>query len=188
MPDAVCSQVRTMPERFLTPLELSRGPDLLRPGSSTGHLGSGRVAFIYTRYADDQGRRFFAEPATTGHESMITQPNVMQALFGPDLPAVLAEVSYAQDGKTRLDHLEIRGRSRDFNLYGRYGTVRGRPVLMLWSRSEGWEDMALKVVALLNVPGDAILAVGTEEVGTVKDLTEGTASGEDRPRPSSDGG
>lgn len=173
-----------MSKRFLTPLELSRGPDLLRPGSSTGHLGSGRVAFIYTRYADGQGRRFFAEPATTGHESMITQPDVLQALFGPDLPVVLAEVSYTQDGKTFLDHIEIRGRSRDSNLFGRYGTVRGRPVLMIWSRSQGWEDMALQVIALLNVPGEAILAVGTEEIGTVKDFTECTAPGEDHTRTS----
>lgn len=170
-----------MSEPFLTPAELSRGPDLLRPGSSTAHLGNGQTAFIYTKSEDPNGKRFFTAPASTGHEFMICEYNVLQALFGPDLDKIMDAISSCQDEyeqqgikyvptgnkKTYYDHGEIRRRSKDTNLYGRYGTVRGRSVLMLWHRNEGWEDMLDEVIKQLHVPNDSILTVGTEEIGTV---------------------
>jgi hypothetical protein len=167
-----------MNNNYLTPIEINKGPDILRPGSCTSRYGSGRFAFIYTRYADDDGRQLFVEPASTGHEVMITRPNVLKALFGPDLDKVLAEVTSYRDendingqptGQKRsfLDHIEIRLRSRDTNLFGRYGTVRGRQVLMLWGRNEGWEQMLIEVVRALEVPNNAILTAGTSELGEV---------------------
>lgn len=185
-----------MSNLFLTPVELGRGPDLLRPGSSTGHLGNGKFAFIVTRFLDEEGRSIFVEPASTGHEHMIIRPNVLKALFGPDLDAVLAEVTSEQgeyeyrDGnyqptcrkRTVLDHVEIRRRSRDNNVYGRYGTVRGRPVLMLWLACDGWQELVLRIIEALRVPEDAVLTIGTQEVGVVGGVLrsgeEQTATGE----------
>lgn len=163
-----------MTECFLTAAELSFGPDLLRPGSRTARLGQGRVAFIYTKHADPEGKRFFTAPASAGHETMITQENVVQALFGPDLTKLMGTITYTQDQdqsgirKPHYDHLEIRRLSRDTNLYGRYGTVRGRGVLMLWQRNEGWEPMLEEVIKELQLPDETILTAGTEEIGSVE--------------------
>lgn len=178
-----------MNKNFLTQIEISKGPDILRPGSSTSKYGYGRFAFIYTQYTDDEGRQLFVEPASTGHEVMITRPNVLKALFGPDLDKILAEVTCYQDENDSegqptgrmssfLDHIEIRCRSRDTNLYGRYGTVRGRQVLMLWGRNEGWERMLIEVVRALEVPNNAILTVGTSEVGEVGQFIQQRGKGD----------
>jgi hypothetical protein len=160
---------------FLTERELSRGPDLLRPGTATGHLGNGRIAFICTRFTDESGRRLFSVPAAVGHEQIICKPEILKAMFGSEMERIEAEDRYERpiydaDGNeagrvTDLDHLELRHQALKFNLFGRFGTVRGRDVLMLWNQPEAWENMTEEVVRLLGVSGDVILTAGTRELG-----------------------
>src|SRR4051794_4509524 len=76
------------PTDFLTEVELSRGPDVLRPGTATGHLGDGKIAFIFAAFPDDAGQRLFTIPASVGHEQMITRPEILKAMFGPRLAEV----------------------------------------------------------------------------------------------------
>jgi hypothetical protein len=54
---------------FLRPGELCRGPDIFRPGTA-GWLGDTTAkTFIYTKYTDQTGNRWFCEPCPVGHES-----------------------------------------------------------------------------------------------------------------------
>jgi hypothetical protein len=170
-----------MNEKKLYPRELSRGPDLLRPGSSTGRYGQGRWAFIVTKYPNHDGQRFHKEPAGTGHEEMITRPEILQGLFGPELDKVLPAIRsskeeyeykngrYEPTGRTtdNWDYWAIREKSMETSLYGRYGTVRDMPVVMLWQAVPGWETMLKIAVKELQIPDEAVLVIGTEERGTV---------------------
>lgn len=170
-----------MSEPFLYPKELTRGPDLLRPGSSTGVYGSGQWAFIVTKYRNGKGQRFHKAPAGTGHERMICDHDVVEGLFGPDLDAIMPQIassneeyeykdgSYQPSGRMRhdWDHWQIRERSMGSSLYGRYGTVRGRPVVMLWQAVPDWKVMLTIAQDHLKFNDEAVLCVGTEEVGTV---------------------
>lgn len=166
------------PTDFLTERELSRGPDLLRPGTATGHLGNGRIAFIYAQYGDEPAYRLFSVPAAVGHEQFICRRDVLEAMFGDELAKIEAETSYEraifdeQGKETRkiveLDHIEIRKLAMEKNLLGRFGTVRGREILMLWNQPLGWERMVEKVVGLLGVSADAILTAGKRELGQMR--------------------
>lgn len=165
---------------------LSRGPDLLRPGSSTGRYGNGEYAFIVTKYPNAEGVQFHKAGAGTGHEHLITKPEILQGLFGPDLEKVLPEIKYDSDEyisnpdgygyvpsgkkKTNWDHMEIRMRTKDSSVYGRYGRVKGRPVLMIWQHTdEDFDKLLMVAVKELGVPDDAVLTIGISEVGTLGD-------------------
>ena len=76
---------------------LSRGPDLLRPGSSTAKYGQGRYAFLVTKYPNSQGVQFHKAGAATGHESLITKPEIIEGLFGPNLDKVLPDIRVTTD-------------------------------------------------------------------------------------------
>jgi hypothetical protein len=110
---------------------------------------------------------------------MITEENVLQALFGPDLGQVIDSITISRkpEETPHYDHIEIRRRSRETSLYGRYGTIRGRPVLMLWHLNDGWEPMLNDVITLLQVSDDTILTVGHEEMGTIGDFKGHRLSG-----------
>jgi hypothetical protein len=74
----------TPPERNIIPLEaLVRGPDAIR--------GSGQ-AFIYTKYTDPQGHRWFIQPGHIGHETITNSRDMLQALFGPRATEVALDV------------------------------------------------------------------------------------------------
>jgi hypothetical protein len=173
-------------ERLLRDAEV--WPDVLRPGSKHAHLGHGEVAFITTTFTDDRGRRFFAYPASRGHESFISEEAILAAMFGPDaLPAISDQCLYRHEkyeeepggfGKYRptgqvveaWDHLELRRRAEEVALFGRYGRVRHLRTLMLWNQPPAWEELLRITVAELNVPPDAILTAGRSELGLVKEF------------------
>lgn len=176
-------------ERLLRDAEV--WPDVLRPGSKHGHLGHGELAFITTKFTDDRGRRVFAFPASRGHESFITEPPTLAAMFGPDaLPAVSDQFLYRHEkyeeepggfGKYRptgrvveaWDHIELRRRAEEVALFGRYGRVRYLRVLMLWNQPPDWEELLRLTVTELGVPADAILTAGRSELGLVSDFIGG---------------
>lgn len=178
-----------MPEPFLRSAELAQGPDVLRPGSKNARLGRGVWAWIATRHADPTGVRFFKYNAGRGHESFFTQENILQAMFGEELPRVTEELMYSHDeyeqvgveyrptGRRKLswDWIELRRRAEASNLFGRYGTIRGLPVLMCWNRPEGWAELLNLAVEELAVPHDAILTCGRAEIGLVRDHLIGGA-------------
>ncbi len=169
--------------KFFKTSELFCGPDILRPGSTTGHLGHGQIAFIYSQFPDDSGERLFTAPASTGHEQIVMRPNVQKALFGESLPQVLESASYTRTlcdeagqeiGKVvDVDHWEIRRRALQKSLLGRYGRVRGQNVLMLWNLPENIEPELKEVIRRLEVPHDAILTLGTMELGMVGEVEIG---------------
>lgn len=166
-------------------------PDVLRPGSKHGHLGHGQIAFITTPYADAQGRRVFAHPASRGHETFITDPAVLAAMFGPDaLPAIREQFVYQHGEYEEVpggfgtyrptgrvveawDHIELRRRAEETALFGRYGRVRHLCTIMLWNRPPGWEELLRLTVAELGVPADAVLTAGRSELGLVCDFVGG---------------
>jgi len=180
-------QGRSMSEGFLRPSELAFSPDILRPGSRNAHLGRGVWAWIAARYPDPAGVRFFKYPASRGHESFICEENILQAMFGEELPRVREELLFSHDEyeqvgveyqptgrrKSSWDWIELRRRAEVQNLFGRYGTIRGLPVLMCWNHPEGWAELLKLAVEELAVPHDAILTCGKSEIGLVRDhLTE----------------
>lgn len=77
----------TVPEKkqFLNPNSLVRGPDLFRGNPDTD-------AFVYT--LPSKHGRYFSRPGHIGHEEFITDPKIVEAIFGDDLdkpsPAVVA--------------------------------------------------------------------------------------------------
>lgn len=181
-----------MPERVpgvLRTAELCNGPDVLRPGSKNAHLGRGEWAWIATRHADPTGVRFFKYNASRGHESFFTEDNILLAMFAEDLPGLAEELMYSHDEyeqvgveyrptgrrKRSWDWVELRRRAEVSNLFGRYGTIRGLPVLMCWNRPEGWDGLLKIAVAELAVPHDAILTCGKTEIGLVRDHLIGGA-------------
>jgi acyl carrier protein len=165
---------------FLKTRERFCGPDLLRPGSTTGNLGQGKIAFIYSQFPDDSGERLFTAPALIGHEQIVMRPNVQKALFGKSLPVVLESASYLRTlcdeaGQeigtvTDVDRWEVRRRALQKNLLGRYGRVRGQNVFMLWNLPSNIEPELGEVFRRLEVPDDAILTLGTMELGLVREV------------------
>src|SRR4051812_43118041 len=133
---------------------IARGPDEIR-----GQVGS--LAFIYTRYPDPDGNRWFARPGHVGHEEMTNTPGMLQALFGSRADAVSKQVVsvgdvYSADGRGYhaptgarrevWDWWTIRLLARRENLFGRSGSVRGRRAIMLWGDPPGWEAMLVAVL------------------------------------------
>lgn len=173
------------PTDFLRPGELSRGPDIFRPGTA-GWVGDTTAkTFVYAKYPDPTGNRWFREPCSVGHEHIITRPNVLAALFGPDLETVLAKVTYQKpvyrtdpatgfvatgpDGpvvlghESAIDHIEVRRLSRDTNLYGRAGHLRGRHVVRLWLACEGWPGLLDAALPLLGAGPETVVTTPSEQ-------------------------
>jgi hypothetical protein len=163
---------------IIPPVKLYKGPDALR--------GTG-IAFIYTAYSDDNGKHFFVAPGSVGHESMISNANVIKAMLGPKYDELKGQLSgekpvwdhgpdgqLIDTGKRRIeyDYWEIRKLTMDTNLYGRYGVLRGLPVVMLWQRPEGWENMLDAVLQELNIPENAVITAGKSEQFLVKDYLD----------------
>jgi len=150
--------------------DIARGPDEIR-----GQVGS--LAFIYTKYADPEGNRWFVRPGHVGHEQMTNTQGMLQALFGPKAGEVANQVItvgevYATDergyhaptGARRevWDWRTIRLLAKRENLFGRSGTLRGRRVVMLWGDPPGWETMLVAVFGFLGVRNedDVVVVVG----------------------------
>ena len=167
--------------------DLSRGPDLLRPGSRTCR---GPVvplfAFVYARYAGPGGDRLILRPATVGHEHILPEPGVLVALFGPGHLAITAPARYARtvygdrDPATGTfpavgsvedyDPFELRRLALAENLLGRYGHYAGVPLLMIWNQPPCWGAMLEAVIAGLAVPDGGVVTAGSAVLGTVAGL------------------
>ena len=135
--------------------QIARGPDEIR-----GRPGS--FAFIYSRYPDTEGNRWFVQPGHVGHEETTNSHGMLRALFGPDAGRVAEQVVtlgdvYGKDGRPTGETREtwdwhtIRRLSRGTNLYGRAGTLLGHPVVMLWGDPPGWEAMLVEVLGHLGI-------------------------------------
>ena len=69
----------------LAPRQIARGPDEIR-----GQPGS--LVFIYSRYTDPEGNRWFVRPGHVGHEQMTNSLGLLQAHFGPDAGRIAGQV------------------------------------------------------------------------------------------------
>ncbi len=174
--------------------DLSRGPDLLRPGSRTcrGPVQP-RFAFVYTRYEGAGGERLVLRPASIGHEHILPEPDVLAALFGPDHRSVTAPARYTRtiygdrDPATGTfpavgavedyDSFELRRLALAENLLGRFGHFAGVPLVMLWNQPPGWKDMLAAVIEKLGVPDDGVVTAGCSVLGTVAALRASRAAG-----------
>ena len=67
------------------PRQIALGPDEIR-----GQVGS--HAFIYTRYPDPEGNRWFVQPGYVGHEQMTNTHGMLRAFFGPSAGEVAEQV------------------------------------------------------------------------------------------------
>ena len=159
---------------FLTPAELCRGPDLLRPGSLTGkHVDPAAVAFIFTLHpydgdeadirASPEDRRLILWPAAMGHEQVADREPALRAMFGPGFREATKVAAYERGSGVAYDSVELRRLAVQRNLFGRFGRVRGVPCLMLWNRCEAWEAMIDRLLVLLDVPGDGLVTMGSSE-------------------------
>jgi hypothetical protein len=142
-----------------TPRQIALGPDEIR-----GQVGS--LAFIYTRYPDPEGNRWFVRPGYVGHEQMTNTHGMLRAFFGPKAGEVAEQVVtvgevYSKDGRGHFiptgdkrevwDWRTIRLLAKRENLFGRAGTLRGRQVVMLWGDPPGWIAMLVVVLGHLGV-------------------------------------
>lgn len=174
--------------------DLSRGPDLFRPGSRTcrGPVQP-RFAFVFTKYAPSNGDRLVLRPASVGHEYILPEPDVLAALFGSDHRIVTAptryirtiygerdpttgtlpEVGHVED----FDPFELRRLALAENLLGRFGYFRGVPVVMLWNTPPGWVHMVAAIIERIGVPDDGVVTAGSSVLGTVADLRASRAAG-----------
>ncbi len=181
--------------------DLSRGPDLLRPGSRTcrGPVEP-RFAFVYTKYAGPGGDCLVLRPAGVGHEHILPEPDVLAGLFGPDHRSVTAPARYARTvyGDRELatgafsavgtvedyDPFELRRLALEQNMLGRYGDYAGVPLVMLWNQPTDWRPMLAAVIGTLGVPNHGVVTVGCRVLGTVADFRDsratGTAGGEEQ--------
>lgn len=198
---------------ILPPAALLRGPDVLR--------GADAIAFVLTPYKNDEGENFFYRERGLGHEHWITEPEIVQGMFGPKLhqqsPDVAAlgekvksgnarayEIKDYEDKKDRTlnDELLVRSEiyeknpsgvgyvgtgkyeekygwepvrkwSRGSSLFGRYGKLHGKEVVMLWPPHKGWEERVPELLDKLNASDDAIVTVGAESQFLAKDFREG---------------
>ncbi|MCZ2340483.1 MAG: hypothetical protein LC104_01645 [Bacteroidales bacterium] len=71
--------------------------------------------------------------------------------------------------KRTWNGIELRRRAEIENLFGRYGTIRGWPVLMCWNWPDRMSELLNRVVEKLTVPHDAILTCGETEMGLIRD-------------------
>jgi hypothetical protein len=162
------------------PRQIIRGPDEIR-----GQVGS--VAFIYTKYPDTEGNRWFVRPGYLGHEAMTNTPAMLQALFGPEAVAVYRRVvsigdvfgrdehgHYVPTGEKRedWDWRTIRLLAKRENLFGRAGKLCNRQVVMLWGDPPGWEAMLGEVLNHLGivVESEAVVVMGSDRQYWARDF------------------
>lgn len=168
------------------PRLIARGPDEIR-----GQVGS--LAFIYTKYADAQGNRWFVQPGHVGHENMTNTPAMLQALFGLDAQRVFEQVVtigevYVQDehghhiptGQKQevWDWHTIRRLAKRENIFGRAGILCGREVLMLWGDPPDWEVMLIDVLKRLGIGPDSVVVVGNDRQYWAKDFSSPIGRGQ----------
>ena len=151
-----------------TTRQIALGPDEIR-----GQVGS--LAFIFTKYPNPEGNRWFVQPGYVGHEQMTNTHGMLQALFGPKAGEVAEQVvtlgeEYAKDGQGQYfptgkkreiwDWRTIRLLAKRENLFGRSGTLAGHRVVMLWGDPPGWGAMLVEVLGHLGVvPGSGVIVV-----------------------------
>jgi hypothetical protein len=80
---------------------------------------------------------------------------------GPDGPVVLGY-------EDSTDHIEVRRLSRDTNLYGRSGHLRGRHIVRLWLACEGWPALFDAALPLLGAGPETVVTTPGEQF-TVED-------------------
>lgn len=163
-----------MPQQvtIFTLREITRGPDEIR-----GEPGS--LAFIYTKYQDPDGNRWFVQPGFIGHEEMTNSHAMLRALFGPEAGRIAGEVvtvgevylidergHHAPTGEKteNFDWWLIRQLAKRENLFGRAGTLGGHEVVMLWRVVPGWEAMLAEVLRLLGIGpvSEVVVMVGND--------------------------
>jgi hypothetical protein len=166
-----------------TPRQIALGPDEIR-----GQVGS--LAFIYTRYPEPDGNRWFVRPGYVGHEQMTNTRGMLQAFFGPKAGEVAEQVvsmgevyskdsrgQYASTGATRevWDWRTIRLLAKRESLFGRTGTLCGRQVVMLWGDPPGWIVMLVEVLGHLGieVEDEVIVVVADQRQFMARDFLTG---------------
>jgi hypothetical protein len=142
-----------------TTRQIALGPDEIR-----GQVGS--LAFIFTKYPDPEGIRWFVQPGYVGHEAMTNTHGMLQAFFGAKAGEVAERVVsigevYAKDEQGHFapngekkevwDWRTIRLLAKRENLFGRSGTLAGHRVVMLWGDPPGWEEMLVVVLGHLGI-------------------------------------
>ena len=165
---------------------IARGPDEIR-----GQVGS--YAFIYTRYSDPEGRRWFVRPGHVGHEEMTNTHGMLRALFGSRAEEITQQVVtigevYAPDGRGYFapagamrevwDWRTIRLLAKRENLFGRSGALRGRRVVMLWGDPPGWQAMLVVVLRHLGLKreDDVVVVVGDDRQFWARDFIGDSSS------------
>jgi hypothetical protein len=154
--------------QVFTSRQIAQGPDEIR-----GQVSS--LAFIYTKYPDPEGNRWFVQPGYVGHEQMTNTHGMLQAFFGPKAGEVAEQVVsigevYSKDEQGHYiptgekqevwDWHTIRLLAKKENLFGRSGVLYGRPVVMLWGDPPGWEAMLVVVLGHLGImQGDETIVV-----------------------------
>jgi hypothetical protein len=150
--------------------QIALGPDEIR-----GQVGS--FAFIYTKYSDPDGNRWFVQPGYVGHERMTNTRGMLRAFFGPRAGEIAGQVvapgeMYSKDGQGQYvstgqereiwDWRTIRLLAKRENLFGRAGTLCGRRVVMLWGDPPGWEAMLVVVLEHLGIgrESEAVVVLG----------------------------
>src|SRR3954447_15422326 len=168
--------------QIFTPRQFARGPDEIR-----GQVGS--LAFIYTRYPDPDGNRWFVRPGYVGHEEMTNTHGMLQALFGPEADRVAEQVvtagevfrkddrgHYAPTGEKKevWDWFTIRQLARRENLFGRAGVPCGRRFVMLWPGCETREAMLVDVLRLLGIgpESEAVVVLGATGLYLARDFLD----------------
>ncbi|QDV35583.1 hypothetical protein [Tautonia plasticadhaerens] len=170
------------------PRLINRGPDEIR-----GQVGS--LAFIYSKYADPDGKRWFVQPGHVGHEQMTNSAGMLGAFFGPEAEEVYRRVvtigdvfalddrgQHAPTGEKRenWDWYAIRQLAKRENLFGRAGTLCGCRVVMLWGDPPGWEAMLVDVLGRLDIgpESEAVVVVGNWSQYRVGDFLVSNPEGE----------
>jgi hypothetical protein len=162
------------------PRMIALGPDEIR-----GQVGS--LAFIYTKYPDPDGNRWFVQPGYVGHETKTNTHGMLRAFFGPKSRDVAEQfvsigevysmdggVYYAPTGEKKevWDWRMIRLLAKRENLFGRSGVLCGGPVVMLWGDPPGWEAMLVVVLGHLGImrEGETIVVVENTRQYWAKDF------------------
>ena len=163
------------------PSFIRQGPDEIR-----GQVGS--LVFIYSRYPDPDGNRWFVRPGFVGHEQMTNTVGMLRALFGSEADEVYRQVvtigdvfaidergQYAPTGARRenWDWYTIRQLAKRENLFGRSGTLGGRKVVMLWGAPPGWEEMLIAVLGHLGIDpeSETVVTVGNDRQYLARDFS-----------------